>query len=173
MFVKKILSYFDTIAFSYKTNFLLFIIAGGMVCIIFLSVISIYSLKQDFDVLFEQRTKPLVQLEEIKDTYKINIYDTFYDIQHDGISYAHAKEVLSLAKQLIGDGWSDYKKRINSDYYKPSYITSLITSMYPISSIQEKKILQTSIINNIEKKKTSKNHFVSCMNRYIYRVFFF
>ena len=152
MFFKKILSYFDTIDFSHKTNFLLFIITWGMVCIIFLSVISIFSLKQDFDVLFEQRTKPLVQLGEIKDTYKINIYDTFYDIQHDGISYIHAKEVLSLAKQLIGDGWRDYKKRINSNYYKPSYITSLITSVYPISSIKEKKILQTSIINNIEKK---------------------
>jgi len=154
MLAKKILSYFDTIAFSYKTNFLLFIISGGMVCIIFLSVISIFSLKQDFDTLFERRTKPLVQLEEIKDTYKINIYDTFYDIQHDGISYVHATEVLSLAKQLIGDGWSDYQKRIDSDFYKPSYVTSLITSVYPITSIKEKKILQTSIINNIEKKIT-------------------
>ena len=150
--LKKLLSYLDNIGFTNKTNFLIFIIAGGMFSIIILSIVSIFSLKYDFDILFERRTQPLIQLEEIKDTYKVNIYDTFYDIQHGGISYEHAEEVISLAKQLIDNGWSDYKTRINSDYYNPSYITSVITTMYPLSNIKEKKILQVSIINNIEKK---------------------
>jgi signal transduction histidine kinase len=152
MFLKKILSYFDAIAFSYKTNFLIFIITGGMICITILSEISIFSLKHDFDNLFERRTKPLIKLEEIKDTYHVNIYDTFYDIQQNNISNEHANEVITLAKQLINNSWYDYKQRIDGKYYKPSYITSIITSVYPITIIKEKKILQTSIIDNIEKR---------------------
>jgi len=152
MFLKRLFYYFDAIAFSYKTNFLIFIITGGMICITILSVVSIFSLKHDFDILFERRTKPLIQLEELKDTYKVNIYDTFYDIQHGSISPQNAKEVVTLARQLINNRWNDYKKRISSNYYKPSYITSTITSIYPIAIIEEKKILQESIINNIEKK---------------------
>ena len=152
MFIKKILSYFDAIAFTYKTNFLILIITGGMICITILSEISIFSLKHDFDILFERRTKPLIQLEELKDTYKVNIYDTFYDIQQANISNEHASEVITLAKQLINNRWFDYKKRVDDKYYKPSYITSVITAIYPITVIEEKKILQERIISNIEKK---------------------
>ena len=149
---KNTLSYLDAIAFSYKTNFLIFIITGGMICITILSEISIFSLKHDFDNLFERRTKPLIELEDLKDTYKVNIYDTFYDIQNGNISHENASQVVTLATQLILTNWSDYKKRIDSKYYKPSYITSIITAIYPINVIEEKEILQTQIINNIEKK---------------------
>ena len=152
MSIKSILSYLDAIAFSYKTNFLIFIITGGMICITILSEISIFSLKHDFDNLFERRTKPLIELEEIKDTYKVNIYDTFYDIQHGNISHEHAAEVITLANQLISNSWFDYKKRITSEYYKPSYITSIITTIYPIKIVNERKILQKRIIDNVEKK---------------------
>ena len=47
-----------------------------MICVIVLSQISIFTLKNDFDLLFEKRTKNLIQLEHIKDNYKINIQDT-------------------------------------------------------------------------------------------------
>ena len=43
--MKKLLKYFDTLKFSYKANFLIFIIAGGMISIIVLSQISIFILK--------------------------------------------------------------------------------------------------------------------------------
>ena len=39
--LKKSLLYFDNLNFNYKTAFLVFIIAGGMICIIILSQISI------------------------------------------------------------------------------------------------------------------------------------
>ena len=71
-----LLSYFDKLNFNYKTAFLVFIIAGGMICIIILSQISIFTMKQDFDILFDKRTKSLMQLENIKDSYKVNIPET-------------------------------------------------------------------------------------------------
>ena len=43
--LKRILSFFDSLPFTYKTSFLLFIITGGMIIIIFLSQISIHTLK--------------------------------------------------------------------------------------------------------------------------------
>ena len=68
-----LLSYFDNLNFNYKTAFLVFIIAGGMICIIILSQISIFTMKQDFDILFDKRTKSLMQLENIKVIFLINL----------------------------------------------------------------------------------------------------
>ena len=49
--LKKIYTYLNNLPFTNKTSFLLFIIAGGMTIIILLSQISIYTLKNDFDLL--------------------------------------------------------------------------------------------------------------------------
>ena len=94
MNIKQLFSTFDNISFSYKTSFLIFIITGGMISIIILSQISIYALKSDFDILFEKRTKPLTKLEIIKDAYKINIYDTLYEVQQKNITAQQAKDVM-------------------------------------------------------------------------------
>lgn len=56
-FLSKVINYFNNLKFSYKTSFLIFIIAGGMLCIIILFQISLFTLKNDFDILFEKRTK--------------------------------------------------------------------------------------------------------------------
>src|SRR5574344_2725301 len=91
------LKYFDELKFSYKTFFLIFIIFGGMLCIIFLSQISILTLKNDFDILFEKRTKGLIELEHIKDSYKINIQDTLNDFEKKELNFEQSKDVLKLA----------------------------------------------------------------------------
>ena len=83
---KNLFLFFDNLKFNYKTAFLMFIIAGGMICIIILSQISIFAIKQDFDVLFDKRTKSLMQLENVKDTYKVNIENTLSDFQKKQIS---------------------------------------------------------------------------------------
>ena len=57
--MKRVFNYFNNLKFSYKANFLIFIIAGGMFTIIILSQLSILILKNDFDTLFEKRTKTL------------------------------------------------------------------------------------------------------------------
>ncbi|PLY06244.1 MAG: sensor histidine kinase [Arcobacter sp.] len=123
-----------------------------MIIIIFLSQISIYTLKNDFDLLFEKRTKPIIQLENIKDTYKINIYDTFYDIQQENISIKQAKDIITLGQQLINKDWNNYKKLLVSEEFKKSYASKLINSFFRIEENTEDNILQKSIISNINKK---------------------
>ena len=92
--LRKLVLYFDSLNFNYKTAFLVFIIAGGMICIIILSQISIFTMKQDFDILFDKRTKTLIQLERIKDSYKVNIQDTLTDFEKNELLINHLKSSI-------------------------------------------------------------------------------
>ncbi|RXJ96045.1 histidine kinase [Arcobacter sp. AHV-9/2010] len=170
--MKKLLKYFDTLKFSYKANFLIFIIAGGMISIIVLSQISIFILKDDFDTLFDKRTKSLIKLQTIKDSYKINIQDTLTEFEKNSLSYEQTIEVLNIAKEIIEKNWSEYKYRLNKDYnnsilskiktyfidsnhYKNQYIKEL-----NIENIDNKMV---DIFSSIEKldKKNSKEYFTN------------
>jgi len=150
--IKKIWSYFDDLPFSYKTSILIFIITGGMISIIILSQISIYTLKNDFDILFEKRTKPIIKLEKIKDTYKINIYDTLYDIQKNNISIKQSKEIILLGQQLINKNWDSYLKTSKDANFKKSYVTRKINELFGVTYHSSSQILQDSIISNINNK---------------------
>lgn len=170
--MKKLLKYFDTLKFSYKANFLIFIIAGGMISIIVLSQISIFILKDDFDTLFDKRTKSLIKLQTIKDSYKINIQDTLNEFEKNSLNYEQTIEVLNIAKEIIEKNWSEYKYRLNKDFnnsilskiktyfinsnhYKNQYIKEL-----NIENIDNKMV---DIFNSIEKldKKNSKEYFTN------------
>ena len=148
---KQILSYFDNLSFRYKTSFLVFIIAGGMICIVLLSQISIFTMKEDFDILFDKRTKSLIQLENIKDTYKVNIQDTLKDMEKKNITYKQAREVLQLAQQLINKNWDTYKK---NDLIKNNEIITAFIKKFIIrnTTSDENIILKHNIIKNINKK---------------------
>ncbi|WP_072682379.1 sensor histidine kinase [Arcobacter sp. LA11] len=152
MKIKNIFLYFDNLPFSYKTSFLISIITGGMISIILLSQISIYILKNDFDILFEKRTKPIIKLENIKDTYQINIYDTLYDIQQQNITIEQSKDILSLGQQLINKNWKDYKKSTIESTYKTSIISTIINDFFSINYEINNTILQENIVGNINKK---------------------
>ena len=150
--LKKSLLYFDNLNFNYKTAFLVFIIAGGMICIIILSQISIFTMKQDFDTLFDKRTKSLMQLEQIKDSYKVNIQDTLFDFEKKQISYTQAIEVLQLAQEIIYKNWVLYKNEIGLQ--NREFLTSFIKdSIIKEENYYENKPLKDSIIKNIDKKK--------------------
>ncbi len=161
MKIKTLLSYFDKIPFSYKTSILIFIITGGMISIIVLSQISIYTLKNDFDVMFENRTKPIIKLEAIKDTYKINIYDTLYDIQHSNVSVEQALDVITLGQQLINKNWSDYKKNILNKKEQNSYFSQVIKELFTLHIQEDRSLLQKSIIANINKKHAKINRAIN------------
>ncbi len=150
--IKKIWSYFEELPFSYKTSILIFIITGGMVSIIILSQISIYTLKNDFDILFEKRTKPIIKLEKIKDTYKINIYDTLYDIQKNNITIKQSKEIIFLGQQLINKNWNSYLKTSKDANFEKSYVTRKINELFGVTYHSTSQILQESIISNIDNK---------------------
>lgn len=157
MRIKSLLQILDKIPFSYKTSILLVIITGGMFCIVILSQMSIYTLKNDFDVLFEKRTKPIIKLEAIKDAYKINIYDTLYDIQNENIPLEQALDVITLGQQLINKNWIAYQNSSIHTYYETTVITKLIKEFFNLHSTQENTLLLNSIIKNINKKQNKIN----------------
>jgi signal transduction histidine kinase len=110
---KRINKILEQITFSNKTRLLIAIIAGGMMSIGFLMFISIFALKFDYETLFQSRMMPLVELEEIKDLYAVNIHDTLYDLQTDQINLANATEVITLANQIIDEQWKNYQEFLN------------------------------------------------------------
>ena len=147
-----LLSYFDNLNFNYKTAFLVFIIAGGMICIIILSQISIFTMKQDFDILFDKRTKSLMQLENIKDSYKVNIQDSLMDFEKKQINYPQTIEVLTLAQEIIDKNWSLYQDQ--SQFENKELLTTFIkTFIIKEENYYENNTLKNSIIQNINKKR--------------------
>lgn len=150
--MNNLFNYFDKIDFRLKTNFLIFIIASGMMTIVILSLVSTFSIKYDFDRLFEQRTKPLIKLENIKDTYKVNIQDTLYDIENKSITYRQSIEVVNLALQLIEANWKEYQNAPEVEQpslYIGSFIKKFFTNQEPY---YKNELLHASISKNINKK---------------------
>lgn len=155
--LKKIFFYFDNFNFTLKTNFLIFIISSSMLGIVILALITTFSIRYDFDRLYEQRTKPLIKLENIKDTYKVNIQDTLYDIEDNSISFKEARDVINLALQLIETNWEEYKKP--NEMTPPTiYIGNIIKKFLTTQQQYYKnEILYKSISENIDKKMININ----------------
>ncbi|MGB5919067.1 sensor histidine kinase [Arcobacter sp.] len=152
--VSKIIKYFDKLSFSYKTYFLIFIITGGMICIVLLSQVSIFTIKEDFDSFFNKRTISLIKLENMKDTYKVNIQDTLRDFDNKNLTFEQAHEVLFLGQQLIKKNWKLYKKQSSSD--ADEIITSFIKEFILRRNKNiDSEILKDNIIKNINVKMKS------------------
>jgi len=152
MKIKDVLTYINKLSFTYKTSILLFIIIGGMIIIIGLSQISIYTIKHDFDILFEKRTKPIIKLEAIKDAYVVNIHDTLYDVYNKNITLEQSYDVLDLGEQLTIKNWKEYLEITFSKEYETSWVTKLIKKLFIIGNQEKNTILQNSIIANINDK---------------------
>ena len=167
MFIKKIFYFLNKIPFSLKTSILIFIIAGGMICIIILSQISIYALKNDFDILFEKRTKPIIQIETIKDIYKINIFDTLYDIQNKNLTLKQSKVVISLGQQLIKKNWLKYQTTNKSSKYKSSQISKSIKYIFGLKKHQTNVIVQINNIKTINTKMLEINVHINKIINYL------
>jgi two-component system, NtrC family, C4-dicarboxylate transport sensor histidine kinase DctB len=163
MIINKFLKLFDRLPFANKTNFLIFIIAGGMLWIIILSQISTYAIKSDFERLFENRTKPLVDLENLKDTCEINIKDTLIDIASNDIPLDNALEVLTLSQGLIQNYWQSYKKAKEEN--NTNFFTSTIKKIFlkPNPNIQN-QLLFDSLVENIDTKITKIDHYLTDFN---------
>ncbi|EHP28641.1 two-component sensor histidine kinase [Sulfurimonas gotlandica GD1] len=102
--------------------------------------------------MFEKRTKPIIKLEAIKDAYVVNIHDTLYDVYHKNITLEQSYDVLDLGEQLIEKNWSRYLEITFSEEYKTSWVTKIIKEFFIIGSQDKNKILQNSIISNINDK---------------------
>jgi two-component system, NtrC family, C4-dicarboxylate transport sensor histidine kinase DctB len=155
-FLSKVINYFNNLKFSYKTSFLIFIIAGGMLCIIILSQISLFTLKNDFDILFEKRTKGLIELEHIKDSYKINIQDTLNDFEKKELNFEQSKDVLKLAIEIIDKNWLLYQENssLKNRFFIVNWIKEFVINP---NNLYENKVLKDEIIKNINSKMNGIN----------------
>ncbi len=148
----------ENVKFASKTKFLIFTILGGTILIGFLMFISIFALKYDFEVLFENLTKPQVKLEEIKDIYQVNIKETLSAIKEKQISKAEGVEVLSLAEQIIKKQWKEYKKETSQQIGGlPEFANNWLNFFLLSSDKLKQSEFEERIIQNIEKKIKSIN----------------
>ena len=155
-FVEFINQKLDTIKFSNKTKILIFIILSGTITIGFLMFVSIFALKYDYETLFQKRTQPQVDLEEIKDNYRVNIAETIRDIKERQISNNDAIEVIYLAQQIIHKQWNSYQFNTNRHIGGLPYFASRWLSLFLVTpDIPEKTLFQQGIVEKISVKMQS------------------
>lgn len=152
-FVEFINQKLETIKFSNKTKILIFIILSGTITIGFLMFVSIFALKYDYETLFQKRTQPQVDLEEIKDNYRVNIAETLRDIKERQISNNDAIEVIYLAQQIIHKQWNSYQFNTNRHIGGLPYFASRWLSLFLVTpDIPEKTLFQQGIVEKISTK---------------------
>jgi len=155
-FVEFINQKLETIKFSNKTKILIFIILSGTMTIGFLMFVSIFALKYDYETLFQKHTQPQVDLEEIKDNYRVNIAETLRDIREKQISNNDAIEVIYLAQQIIHKQWNSYQFATNRQIRGLPYFASKWLSLFLVApEIPEKTIFQQGIVDKISVKMQS------------------
>jgi len=155
-FVEFINQKLETIKFSNKTKILIFIILSGTITIGFLMFVSIFALKYDYETLFQKHTQPQVDLEEIKDNYRVNIAETLRDIKEHQISNADAIEVIYLAQQITHKQWNSYQFSTNRLIGGLPYLASRWLSLFlAMPDIPEKTLFQKGIVDKISVKMQS------------------
>lgn len=143
----------ETIKFSNKTKMLIFITLSGTMTIGFLMFVSIFALKYDYETLFQKHTQPQVELEEIKDSYRVNITETLFDIKYNQITNDDAIEVIYLAQQMINKQWLNYKKSTHVHIGGLPYFASRWLNLFLVSpTLPEKTIFQQGIVEKINSK---------------------
>lgn len=127
-----------------------------MISICFLMLISIFALKFDYETLFQKRTIPQVELEEIKDLYAVNLYDTIAALIKQDVSLENGSEVIQLAQQVIRTQWKNYQRSSN---YKVGGFTEFASKWLKFFLLKEqiapKTIYQEGLLSKIEQKMNS------------------
>ena len=132
-----------------------------MLSIILFSQISLYILKNDFDILFEKRTKTIIQLIDIKDIYKINIYDTLKGLSENDLTFKQAKTVILLGQYLVNKKWNKYNK-VSFDTDNSNFIEKFIKNNLAFNT-NKQYVFKKNIIKNINKRQIAINNDINDM----------
>ncbi len=143
----------NRLEFSKKTKLLIGIITLGMMTIGFFMLVSIFAIKYDYETLYQKRTIPQINLEDIKDIYSVNIYDTLYDIKNQTINTEDAIEVIASAKEIIHTQWKNYTHSIKQHIGGlPQFANAWLNFFLLNAEIKENNYYQTSLISKVQKK---------------------
>ena len=102
-------SLISRISYENKTKIILFIIVAGIVLVGSFAQVRLYAMKQNFDLIYKKKILTLKNLEELKDIYDVNIFDTLLDIQKKQISIEEAKIIIRHAYRAVSRTWGKYK----------------------------------------------------------------
>ena len=143
----------NRLEFSKKTKLLIGIISLGMMTIGFFMLVSIFAIKYDYETLYQKRTIPQINLEDIKDIYSVNIYDTLYDIKNGTINTADAIEVIASAKEIIHTQWKNYTHSIQQHIGGlPQFANAWLNFFLLGHTVKEENYYQKSLISKVQKK---------------------
>ncbi|MDR2789606.1 MAG: sensor histidine kinase [Campylobacteraceae bacterium] len=111
--MKNIIAVFDkflnNISFLNRTRLILFVLAFGMACICFLTFISLFALKYDHEMLYENRIANIQKLQEINVLYITDIFSAIEQKDDVKLSNTYAK---------IDAVWNEIK---NAHIKEPSF----------------------------------------------------
>ncbi len=143
----------DGVEFSKKTKLLIGIISLGMMSIGFFMMVSIFAIKYDYETLYRKRTIPQINLEDIKDIYAVNIYDTLYDIKNRNINTVDAIEVIESAREIIHTQWKNYTHSVNEHIGGlPQFANAWLNFFLLEYTVSHESFYQKSLVSKVKKK---------------------
>jgi len=171
----KINLFLNKLKFNSKTKILISITILSMIMIIFFMFISIFAIKYNYENLYHKTTTSQINLEQIKDIYTVNFYDTLYDVTQKNINKDDAIEVIKLAKQLVQIRWEKYNASIN---YKIGGISQFATNWLDFFLFRDQKQIKSfyqdslnkKIIIKINKINNTADKIIYCLNKNEYNL---
>jgi len=151
--INKLTERLNNISITKKMILLIAVMILGMFFVGSVARLRIFVIKHDFDILYNKRTLPIIELEEIKDIYTVNIYDTLLDVEKKIITPSEAEEITRQALELIHKRWSEYKKSLSieeSNIYK-NFLNNFILDSICCDE-EEKRKIESDLVEKIEKK---------------------
>ncbi len=143
----------DRLEFSKKTKILVGIIALGMAAIGFFMLVSIFAIKYDYETLYQKRTLPQVNLEDIKDIYSVNILDTLHDVKNREIDIEDSIEVIDSSREIIQSHWNSYNRSIDRSIGGAPYLANKWLSLFlPGYKIKDDSFYQRGLFSKIRDK---------------------
>jgi len=143
----------EHLTFSKKTQLLIIISSLGMVVIGLFMMVSLFSIKYDYETLYQKRTLPQINLEDIKDIYSVNYRETLVDLLHKEIRPEDAFAVLDSSREILQSKWQAY---LDADSYEIGGMAHFsnwwLEMFFPGYSSTHNQRYQKSLLHNIKKK---------------------
>lgn len=113
--IKNFMGNIGELTVTKKTSLLFLVMVSGMLFIGSFAHLSLNRIKDNFDILYNKHTLPVIKLEELKDIYTVNILDTLRDIENREISIKDGEVVIRLAQEIIHRNWAEYEESLSID----------------------------------------------------------
>ncbi|MFV0482412.1 MAG: sensor histidine kinase [Campylobacteraceae bacterium] len=143
-FYSKFSSTLNTLTFLTKTRLIVVILIGGMVSICFFTFISLFALKYDYESLFQERVKPIENVDKIRSLYLSDTFLLMQNLFNIKTSSNSTKSRFDLTNEKIDAIWNDYKNPKTSEQRLPSRFSNWWLKLFGL--------YDTAVFNNSVEK---------------------